>query len=375
MSHLQSALDRTMTSLAHQLRPALLRRAVGGPRRCLATNATTHAAGAASAAAAAAELLDTFAGRDVVRRQLLDANQLQRLSLTLNRRELHRRGGRDASLSVSPSADDAPAEGTPLPPGYHLVYFTPAGVEDELGADGTDRTFNAPAPFTRRMWAGGRMRFVGGTPLRVGEEVEERTRLVAATPKTSRSGGPMVLVDVEKEFWGRDGLAVKDRRSWIFRPPEVVNVSRAAETAPPARPSSAAFGPSTSTDRADGGGGGGVVRHLRWSPVGLFRFSALTFNGHMIHYNEPWARDVEGHPGVVVHGPLNLISMLDYWRDVYGRDGAEVREVGYRAVSPLYAGDEYTIRTAAVEGEGNREYEILVEKGGTVCMKGEIISS
>ncbi|GJD00076.1 mitochondrial 3-hydroxyacyl-thioester dehydratase [Colletotrichum higginsianum] len=339
-----------MASLAHQLRPALLRRAVGG-RRCLTTNATQ----------AAAELLDTFAGRDVVRRQLLDANQLQRLSLTLNRRELHR--GQDVSA-------DAPAQGTPLPPGYHLVYFTPAGVESELGMDGTDKTFNAPAPFTRRMWAGGRMRFVEGTSLRVGEEVEERTRLVAATPKTSRSGDEMVLVDVEKEFWGRDGLAVKDRRSWIFRPE--VNVSRAAETAPPRGVRPSAFGPSTITDRA-GADGSGVVRHLRWSPVGLFRFSALTFNGHMIHYNEPWTKDIERHPDVVVHGPLNLIGMLDYWRDVYGRDGAEVREVGYRAVSPLYAGDEYTVRTAAVEG--GKEYEILVEKGSTVCMKGEIISS
>lgn len=93
----------------------------------------------------------------------------------------------------------------------------------------------------------------------------------------------------------------------------------------------------------------------------------------MIHYNEPWTKDVEQHPEVVVHGPLNLIGILDYWRDVHGRDGREVRQVGYRAVSPLYAGDEYTIRTAEVKGDEN--YEISVEKGGTVCMKGEITGS
>ncbi|KAK2773808.1 hypothetical protein CKAH01_13391 [Colletotrichum kahawae] len=338
-----------MASLAHQIRPVISRCTPRG-RRSITSNATD----------AASKLLETFAGKDVTRKQLFDSNQLQRLSLTLNRRELH--PGIDVSA-------EPPKEGTPLPPGYHLVYFTPTGVESELGMDGTDKTFNAPAPFTRRMWAGGKMQFIEGTSLKVGEEVEERTRLVGATPKKSRSGDEMVLVDVEKEFWGRDGLVVKDQRSWIFRPE--VNVSLAAKTAPPRAHRQPSFGPSSITDEKSSEGG--VLRHLRWSPVGLFRFSALTFNGHMIHYNEPWTKDVERHPEVVVHGPLNLINMLDYWRDVYGRDGREVRQVGYRAMSPLYAGDEYTIRTASVED--NKKYEIFVEKGSTVCMKGEIIGS
>ncbi|KAK1996812.1 hypothetical protein LX36DRAFT_658216 [Colletotrichum falcatum] len=340
----------TMASLAHRTRPAFLRPAATG-RRLLATDATD----------AASRLLDAFSGRQVVRRQVLDSNQLQRLSLALNRKQLH--PGQDVSA-------DAPAQGTPLPPGYHLVYFTPAGVESELGTDGSDRTFNAPAPFTRRMWAGGRMRFPEGASLRVGEEVEERTRLAAATPKKSRSGDEMVLVDVDKEFWGRDGLAVRDQRSWIFRPE--VDRSHAANTAPPQRSDRPpAAGPSTAADVK--GEGGATVRHLRWSPVGLFRFSALTFNGHKIHYNESWTVDVERHPNVVVHGPLNLIGMLDYWRDMYGRHGREVREVAYRAMSPLYAGDEYTIRTAGAEGD--TIYEIVVEKGSTVCMKGTITGS
>ncbi|GKT50670.1 mesaconyl-C(4)-CoA hydratase [Colletotrichum spaethianum] len=338
-----------MASPAYRIRPALLSCAATG-RRSMTTNATD----------AASKLVETFVGKDVIRKQVLDSNQLQRLSLTLNRKQLH--PGQDVSI-------DAPVQGTPLPPGYHLVYFTPAGVESELGMDGTDKTFNAPAPFTRRMWAGGKMQFLEGTSLKVGEEVEERTRLKAATPKKSRSGDEMVLVDVEKEFWGHDGLVVKDQRSWIFRPE--VNVSQAAKTAPPRSDRPLAFGPSTITDLK--GADGSAVRHLRWSPVGLFRFSALTFNGHMIHYNEPWTKDIERHPDVVVHGPLNLINMLDYWRDLYGHDGREVRQVGYRAMSPLYAGDEYTIRTAAIGSDKN--FEILVEKGGAVCMKGEIIGS
>lgn len=173
-----------------------------------------------SAADAAQQILRTFEGRTKTCRQVLDGHQLQRLSLTLNRKHLH------PGLDVSA---EPPPPGTPIPPGYHLVYFLPAAVESELGADGTDTTFNAPAPFSRRMWAGGQMRWVKGVPLRVGDEVEERTRLVGATPKRSRSGGEMVLVDVEKEFWGPLGCALVDRRSWIFRPPPTAAFARAEE--------------------------------------------------------------------------------------------------------------------------------------------------
>lgn len=146
-----------------------------------------------------------------VRKQLIDGNQLQKLSLTLNRPKLF-----DVDVTELP-----PPEGTPVPPGYHLVYFTPNGLESELGLDGTDRSFNAPAPFSRRMWAGGKIhwqRELGGQGLlRVGDVAEESTRLKSAVAKKSKSGGEMVLVEVEKEVWGPRGLALKDQRSWIFR--------------------------------------------------------------------------------------------------------------------------------------------------------------
>lgn len=117
-------------------------------------------------------------------------------------------------------------------------------------------------------------------------------------------------------------------------------------------------------------------RILSWSPVALFRFSALTYNAHMIHYNEGWATGVERHPGLVVHGPLNLICMLDYFRDMHGR---EPRAISYRALSPLYAGDEYSVHTAASpagakRGEGGRAWEIVVARGAEVCMKGTVLT-
>jgi hydroxyacyl-ACP dehydratase HTD2-like protein with hotdog domain len=88
----------------------------------------------------------------------------------------------------------------------------------------------------------------------------------------------------------------------------------------------------------------------------------------MIHYNQDWTRNVEGHPTEVVHGPLNLINLLDYWRDNHGNGGSP-SGITYRAVSPLYAGQTYNIRTSAEDGKA---WEVLVEKDGMVCMKSEI---
>jgi hydroxyacyl-ACP dehydratase HTD2-like protein with hotdog domain len=178
-------------------------RIASGLRRTLVLHSTSKRRLTTSAADAADQLLRNFAGKTTTRRQILDGNQLQKLSLTLGRAHLH------PGLDVS---EDAPPPGTPLPPGYHLAYFTPVGTEAELGPDGTDRTFNAPAPFTRRMWAGGRMKWNADCQLRVGEAAEERTRLLSAVPKKSRDGNEMVLVDVEKQFWGEKGLALVDQR-------------------------------------------------------------------------------------------------------------------------------------------------------------------
>lgn len=112
------------------------------------------------------------------------------------------------------------------------------------------------------------------------------------------------------------------------------------------------------------------------SPVTLFRFSALTFNPHKIHYSLPWARDIEGHRDIVVHGPLNLISILDLWRDTQGNtvgDPTAVipRSISYRATSPLYAGDEYNI---VLQEQGDMAKVQIQGPGGVVAMKAEIQS-
>lgn len=316
-----------------------------------------------TAAEAAQQMLHTFEGQTRVQRQVLDGHQLQKLSLTLNRPQLH------PGLDVAAAA---PPHGTPLPPGYHLVYFSPASVESELGADGTDRTFNAPGPFSRRMWAGGRMTWTrGAPPLRVGDEAEERTTLVGAAAKRSRDGSEMVLVDVEKEFWGPAGLALVDRRAWVFRPPPTEALARSVAQVAGLVPG--AVGRHSTVEDVLEHGSDMPQRKFQWSPVALFRFSALTFNGHMIHYNEGWTRNIEGHPATVVHGPLNLIAMLDYWRDVHGA-GREPAGISYRALSPLYAGDEYVVRTESTRKESGQgeAWDIVVAKNGTINMRGTV---
>jgi hydroxyacyl-ACP dehydratase HTD2-like protein with hotdog domain len=131
--------------------------------------------------------------------QLLDANQLQRFSATLSRPEL---------------SQSLPKNGTLLPACYHLAYFTPSQVEEELGLDGTDTTFNPPSPFTRRMWAGGELEWIGreANRLKVGQEVTETTKLVSAVGKKTRVGEEMVVVGVEKIYENEHGVALIDKR-------------------------------------------------------------------------------------------------------------------------------------------------------------------
>ncbi|RKK81787.1 hypothetical protein BFJ71_g15454 [Fusarium oxysporum] len=300
------------------------------------------------------QLLAQLKGRTTTRRQVLDGNQLQKLSLTLNRPQLHR----DVDVSKT-----TPANGTVLPPDYHLVYFTPNGTEADLRSDGTDRSFNAPAPFTRRMSAGGLVKWTKGRPLRVGEEVEERTTLLAAELKKSRDGAEMIVVTVQKEFWGTQGLSVVDERSWIFRP-ELPEPSH-NQTVP-----TMLITEQTNVQTIEPSPTGFPERQMTWSPISLFRFSALTFNAHRIHYDAAWSQGVENHPGLVVHGPLNLINLLDYWRDVHGVSGAEPSEISYRLLSPIYSGEPYEIKTLPSAQSG--KVNVSIVKNGTACMKADI---
>ncbi|KAJ5748659.1 uncharacterized protein N7511_010355 [Penicillium nucicola] len=354
--------------MAH-LRPRIQpRRTQPGANRSFANSQRLHSP---EAAAVASSFLSRFQSLGPqTRTQTIDANQLQLLSLTLNRPTLF-----PGSPSLSNGAS-APQSETPVPPGYHLAYFTPAFMESELGADGTDISYNPDVPFTRRMWAGGEVlwpRSADGKPnlLRVGQQVKETTRVLNAESKVVKNTGEyMIVVGVEKEFSNEHGVSIIDRRNWVFRKalpiPTESNPSSACSTdshLSTMNPTSTAIFTEGSTHS----------RTLVQTAVTLFRFSALTFNPHKIHYSLPWARDVEGHKDIVVHGPLNLISILDLWRDTRGSKVADPtlvvpQRISYRATSPLYAGDEYRI----VMEDGEPTKVQILAPGGVVAMKAEI---
>ncbi|KAJ5966596.1 hypothetical protein N7481_013310 [Penicillium waksmanii] len=303
---------------------------------------------------------------------ILDANQLNLLTLTLNRPSL---------FPATPAL--APSHQTPVPPGYHLIYFTPGFLETELGADGTDTSYNPESPFTRRMWAGGEVNWPRDAqgrpnPLRVGQQVTETTRVLSAEAKVvKKTGEDMVVVGVEKEFSNENGVSIVDRRNWVFRKALPTPATSSAAQSSSLPPSTSHLTTPSHTSSAIVTEGNTHTRTLLQTPVTLFRFSALTFNPHKIHYSLPWARDVEGHKDIVVHGPLNLISILDLWRDIRGKTQAAEeaplllpQRISYRATSPLYAGDEY--RVVLEEGEKGVSHVQIVGPGDAVAMKAVI---
>lgn len=194
------------------MRPQFLPRTRQFNARRTFTTSTRFFSADPPAASIAASFLSRFqTSGPQTRTQTLDANQLQLLTLTLNRPSLF-------PGSPSLSNTNAPPLDTSVPPGYHLVYFTPAFLEGELGADGTDASYNPEPPFTRRMWAGGEVLWPRGAdgkvnPLRVGQEVCETTRVLSAEAKVvKKTGEDMIVVGVEKEFANEHGVAIIDRR-------------------------------------------------------------------------------------------------------------------------------------------------------------------
>jgi len=158
----------------------------------------------------------------------------------------------------------------------------------------------------------------------------------------------------------------------VFRKALPVPSVSAPSSAPPS-PSTSHIATPNRTSSVISTEGNTHTRTLVQTPVTLFRFSALTFNPHKIHYSLPWARDVEGHRDIVVHGPLNLISILDLWRDTRSQNVTDSslvvpERISYRATSPLYAGDEYRI----VLDEGEETKVQIIGPGGVVAMKAEI---
>jgi 3-methylfumaryl-CoA hydratase len=208
-----------------------------------------------------------------------------------------------------------PPGGTPLPPLWHWLYFLPLHRQSDIGPDGHAKRggFLPPIPLPRRMWAGSQLEF--HSALRIGDAVARKSLIEDVSEKSGRSGA-LVFVRVRHEVSreGEERPAITELHDIVYR-----EAPRPGDPAPPpqAAPADAAW-------------------MKQWVPddVLLFRYSALTFNGHRIHYDRRYVTEVEGYPGLIVHGPLIATLLLDLLRRK--RPGAQVARFEFRAVRPTF---------------------------------------
>jgi 3-methylfumaryl-CoA hydratase len=221
-----------------------------------------------------------------------------------------------------------PKPGDAAPFTTHWCLGQPVYPMSELGPDGhpTRGGFLPPVPLPRRMWAGGELQFVDA--LRVGDVATRSSRISDVTLKTG-STGALCFVSVQHEVTTSRGLAIRERQDIVYR-----DVSGTA----PAAPAKAPPPPPTAQHRET---------HVS-DPVLLFRYSALTFNGHRIHYDRDYVTKVEGYPGLIFHGPLQASFIVELAAKLHG--GQPPKKLSYRGVQPLFEGSEFSINANTTDG-------------------------
>jgi len=225
--------------------------------------------------------------------------------------------------------------GDELPCAWHWLYFLDAARIEALGRDGHPLRgdFMPPVALPRRMWAGGRIEFI--EMIRIGDTIRRISTVTDIARKTGRSG-ELCFVTIRHEFFRGDATVMIEEQDIVYREDPAPGDSPSPASSP--SPSSPAPSLPTVTDTSTVVN---TVIHITPTPVMLFRYSALTFNSHRIHYDADYCRAVEGFPGPVVHGSLTA-TLLAGLAAQHGGD-ARPRRFAYRAVSPLYADAPVTL--------------------------------
>ena len=213
--------------------------------------------------------------------------------------------------------DPDPETGNALPQLWHWLFFHAVHKSRQMRPDGQPfgDDFMPPIPLPRRMWAGSRFEWNSENPLRVGDRIACVSRVDSITPKKGRSG-ELVFVRIVHKYSNTKGLSFVNEHDSVFR----AAAEGMAEAAEPVR------APDCATWK----------RTLVPDPVLLFRYSALTFNSHRIHYDQPYATQLEGYPALVVHGPLIATLLMDLLRRE--APDAVVRKLDFKAIRPTYEG-------------------------------------
>jgi 3-methylfumaryl-CoA hydratase len=247
--------------------------------------------------------LRKWVGKSVVDRDVLSSRHARLMAATLGLPQSDFKGG------------------TPLPPLWHWLYFLEGQAPQALGRDGHPSRggFLPPVALPNRMWAGGQLEFHGPVPL--GAEIEKRSSVVSVEHKHGRSG-ELVFVTVLHELVHEGRTVISEHHDIVYKEATTAPTHSTPVDMPTAQHS----------------------RRFQPDSTSLFRYSALTFNGHRIHYDVDYCRDVEGYPNLVIHGPLNATLLAGFAQEVKGRP---LKQFRYRGVQPAILGQELTINAAS----------------------------
>lgn len=267
---------------------------------------------------------ETWLGRSTTAKAQLQVAQAKRMAVTLDREPIFQTGD-------------------PLPPAWHWLYFHDLAKASDLGQDGHPKLglFLPPVPLPRRMWAGGSLVFQA--PLRLGDIVERTSVIRSITAKEGRSGS-LYFVTVEHTVTTGEVVNLVEEQTIVYRELASNTQSNQAQAAP--------------TD-AD------YTQVYTLNSTALFRYSALTFNGHRIHYDVDYCRAVEGYPNLVIHGPLVATLLLD----LYSQHGPPLHWFRYRARSPLFLPHSFMVHGKSAP-EGTRLWASNHE--GSLAMEAEV---
>jgi 3-methylfumaryl-CoA hydratase len=242
-------------------------------------------------------------------------------------------------MAVLFDLETLPAVGDELPQLWHWAYFAPHVRQSSIDVDGhpVRGGLLPPIDLPRRMWAGSRVRFV--SPLRIGEQVTRRSEILSVEPKSGKQG-KLVFVTVRHTLSNEGRIAIDEEQDIVYREP----LSASAPVP--------------------------EVRQAEWSDaltpdaVMLFRYSALTYNAHRIHYDLPYTKEVESYPGLVVQGPMTATLLL---AACLRRTGARASTFRFRGQSPLFA--DQLVRLCGCAGKAAGEYDLWAEgEGGYSAM-------
>jgi 3-methylfumaryl-CoA hydratase len=241
-------------------------------------------------------------------------------------------------------------EGDNLPPAWHWLYFLGAAPTNQLGRDGHPALgkFLPPVALPRRMWAGGHLRF--HQPIVIGEELLKTSEISNVARKSGRSG-ELCFVTVKHKYSANSVLKLEEDHDIVYRGE---STTTAQQNSAPAAP-----------DEHD------LATTIEPTSTLLFRYSALTFNGHRIHYDLDYCRNIEGYPGLVVHAPLTTTLALDLARKFYTErhPGVEFASLRVRMISPLFHDKPFTLHLKEHHGQCDIW---AANPGGGLAMRGTL---